>query len=114
MGGALPPFCYPPVPPSYACLHHPNNYMIGMGNHTDERGSEIRYAESQPCNTTSFYMVGETQQLPPQPAGIITRHLLSNVEKNPSSKSFNEAMNFGNPNSEPSGSGLDVDLELKL
>ncbi|XP_057538086.1 protein SPEAR3-like [Amaranthus tricolor] len=118
-GGVPPSFCYPSVPPSYAYLYHPNNYMIGMENRI-ERGSDIRYAESQPCNTTrlnpndNFYMVRETEQLPPQPAGIITRHLLSNVEKNPSSKSFNEAMNFSNPNSEASGSGLDVDLELKL
>ncbi|CAO2822884.1 unnamed protein product [Amaranthus hypochondriacus] len=114
-GGAPTPSCYSSssVQSSYDYNHQYNSYMMDMGDQM-EMGINMRYAESQPCNTArwnpndNFYMVGDTQHFPPQPSGMVTRHLLSNVEENPRRKSFHDIQN-----SEANGS-LDVDLELKL
>ncbi|XP_021865850.2 protein SPEAR3-like [Spinacia oleracea] len=118
-----PPYCYasPSVPPSaYGHgYHHPNAFMMGMGDHMERTGN-IRFTESQSCNTARWNpnsnarVSRESQPYTPQPAGMVTRHLLSHVEQQNRENNSIESIESSSQNTDESNENEELDLELKL
>ncbi|KAL9224517.1 hypothetical protein vseg_000542 [Gypsophila vaccaria] len=104
---------------AYHPHHQPNNFMMGVGEQM-ERTCNIRFGESHPSMTTRWnpngnvVMVSSENNQYIQSQGLVTRHLLSDVEQNNRMDDLHEPSGSGSQNSELSCENEDINLELKL
>ncbi|KAL9224064.1 hypothetical protein vseg_000137 [Gypsophila vaccaria] len=111
------PFGYVPFPSTF---HHPNNFMMGFGEHM-ERTSNSKFGESHPFMTTRWNPNNNVGAMPEnhqgnqhvQPHGLVTRHFLSHVEQNNRRENLMESRGSSSRNPLPIDNE-ELDLELRL
>ncbi|XP_074283624.1 protein SPEAR3-like [Silene latifolia] len=116
------PYGYVPVPPPG--YNHPNNFMMGFGEHMQTTGN-IKFGESHPSITNRWNPTNHMVAMPEnnhmvampennqyiQPQGLVTRHLLSHVEQN---NGRNNSLQSNVSSSRSRTEDEELDLELKL